>query len=226
MVQQLYTTFEQVGQKRTGGHTGGVPQKYFLDDHGRRMLMNMYDGTPSTIDMLAQRIGAPRWKIKKWASELGLAAQRAPAWSAEEMAYLERNLHRKSLADIAKHLKRTKTAVKLKAKRLGVNKTTQDGYTMRGLCLALGCDHHKVEKWIEKGWLHGRRRKSERVSAQGGDIWLFTDSDIRKLVIAHPNEIDPRRIEWIWMVDLLAGGDHYGIGTLAAENGKKEMDNE
>lgn len=220
-MQQAYTTFEQVGQRRTGPHTGGVPQKWVLDEHSRRLLMAKYDGSSAVIDELEQQLNKPRWIIKKWASQLGLARQKEPFWTEEDEAYLERNLHRKSIADIAKHLGRTKTAVKLKAKRLGVNKTLQEGYTMRGLCLGLGCDHHKVEKWLERGWIKGRRRKTERAEVQG-DVWLFTDKNIRDFVISHPNEIDHRRIDWLWMVDLLAGGDYYGLGTLAAENGKKE----
>jgi hypothetical protein len=127
-----------------------------------------------------------------------------------------------SLADIAKYLHRTKTAVKLKAKRLGVSKGTQEGYTLGGLCLALGCDHHKVQKWIERGWLTGRRRKSERTTSQGGDMWLFVDKDIRKFVIAHPNEIDQRRVDFLWLVDLLAGNNNHGIGSLSREYAKEE----
>jgi hypothetical protein len=140
MVQELMQ-FEEVGAKRVGKHRGGIRQKYVLSEHGRQLLLNMYDGTPACIDLLVQRVGAPRWKIKKWASELGLARQKEPRWTEQDEDHLRRNLHRSSLADIAKYLHRTKTAV--------------------------GCDHHKVQKWIERGWLTGRRRKSERTTSQG-----------------------------------------------------------
>jgi DNA helicase HerA-like ATPase len=33
---------------------------------------------------------------------------------------------------------------------------------------------------------------------------------VREFIIAHPNEIDPRRMDWLWMVDLLSGG----LGSL------------
>ena len=214
MAQELMP-LEQVGAKRTGVHTGGIKQKYVLNDHGRQMLVNTYDGTSECITLLAQRIGVPRWTVKRWASDLGLARQKEPFWTEQDEEYLKKNLHRSSLGDIAKHLHRTKVAVRLKAKRLGVNKTAQEGYTMRGLCMALGCNHHKVKQWIDCGWLKGRRRKTERVDGQGGDVWLFVDRNIREFVIAHPNEIDQRRIDWLWMVDLLAGGDYHGIGVLS-----------
>jgi hypothetical protein len=217
MVQQLYTDFNQVGQKRTGSNRGGLPQKYVLTDWGRQLILSQYDGTSEHIDELARRLQVPRWTVKKWGQQLGMARQKEPFWTPEDEAFLERNLHNKSIAEIAKTLGRTKTAVKLKAKRIGVNKTMQEGYTMRGLCMALGCDHHKVERWLEYGWLKGKRRKTERSKAQGGDVWYFTDRDIRKLIVMHPTEIDHRRIDWLWMVDLLAGGDFNGIGSLAPE---------
>lgn len=220
--QPVYTSFDQVGTKREGVHKGGIKQQYILDDRGRRLLLSLYDGTSERIDELERLMHIPRWKIRHWASQLALTRQKEPFWTAEDEEYLARNLHRKSIADIAQTLGRTKTAVKVKAKRLGINKTIQEGYTMRGLCLALGCDHHKIEKWLKYGWIKGQRRQSERVSAQGGDIWFFTDSDVRSLVIAHPNEIDQRRCDWLWMVDLLAGGNNYGIGSLAKTYGERE----
>lgn len=223
MVQQLYTTFEQVGQKRSGSHHGGLPQKYVLDERGRRLMLDVYDGTTEKIDWLAYQLHVPRGRVKKWASELGLTWQaRNPPWTPEDEKYLERNLHKQSVADIAKNLGRTKTAVKLKAKRLGINKTLQEGYTMRSLCLGLGCDHHKVERWLEKGWLKGRRRGTERVERQGGDVWLFTNAALRRFIADHPNEIDPRRADWLWLVDVLLGGDNYGIGSLDTSQNRSE----
>ena len=209
---------EHIGARRTGIHRGGIQQKYILDEQGRRLLLERYDGKTETTDDLMRYFaprGIPRSKVKKWASALGLARKKEPLWTEREIAFLERHLHKKSLGDIARELGRTKVAVKLKAKRLGMNKT-QEGYTMRGLCLALGCDHHKVEKWLSLGWLKGKRRQSERTMQQGGDMWLFTDKAIRQLIRNHPNEIDPRRMDWLWVVDLLAGGDN-GIGAFMSE---------
>ena len=220
MVRPLMS-FEDVGTKRAGIHAGGMPQKYVLDERGRRLILGMYDGTSERISDLERMLGVPRWVVRKWGRELGLARTKEPFWTQEEEEYVEHNLHRKSLADIAKHLGRTKTAVKLKAKRLGVNKT-QEGYTMRGLCMGLGCDHKKVEYWMRIGWLKGKRRGSERVAGQGGDMWLFTDRDIRKFVISHPNEVDQRRCDFLWLVDLLAGGNDYGgISALSSPTQKR-----
>lgn len=209
MVQEL-TPFEKIGARR---RSGGIPQKYILDEPGRRLLLAKYDGRSETIDELAQLLCVPRWKVMRWGRDLGLARQSEPRWSAEDIAYLERHLHKKSLASIAKTLGRTQTAVRLKVKKLGVNKCLQEGYTMSALCLAFGCDHHKIKKWIEAGWLKGHRRQTQRLQVQGGDVWLFYDQDIRKLIVDHPQEIDPRRADWLWLVDVLVGGAN-GLGAL------------
>lgn len=203
---------EKVGARRTGIHAGGRRQKYVLDERGRRLILEKYDGTSAAIDELMRYFpGYPRYIIRKWASQLGLARQKEPYWTEEDEAYLERNLHRKSLGDIARYLGRTKTAVRLKAKRLGVNKT-QEGYTMRGLLMGLGMtSHHRVHYWIEKGWIKATRRQSER--SENVDIWLFTDGAIRDFIKNHPQEVDPRRADWLWLVDILVGG----LGSLYSE---------
>jgi hypothetical protein len=184
----------------------GKRQKWFLSDAGRNLILARYDGREETINELVTMLKVPRWRLRRWAIELGLTRARTkePPWTEEELAYLETNLKRMSVTAIAQHLGRTKDAVRVKAKRWGVNKQGSD-YTMRRLCDCLGVDHHKVERWLRDGWLKGTRRKSERVEAQGGDMWLFTNEAIREFIRRHPAEIDPRRVSWIWVVDILAG---------------------
>jgi hypothetical protein len=215
MVQPLMP-LDQIGSKRTGSNAGGLRQKYFLDEPGRRLILAKYDGRTEVIDELAERLKVPRWVVMRWARGLGLTRRKEPPWTQEEMNYLERYLHKTSIASIAKHLGRTQTAVQAKAKRLGASKT-QEGYTMSGLCLGLGCDEKTVKKWIERGWLRGQRRKTERTEGQG-DIWYFSDAAIRELVRKHPEEIDPRRADWLWLVDVLLGG----LGPLPGDKGESE----
>lgn len=206
-----------VGMRRDGRHAGGIKQRYFLDEPGRRLILALYDGRTETIDDLARRLHVPRWKVKRWAILLGLVRPnpKAKPWTREEDEYLETNMCRMSLAAIGKHLGRTAVGVKVRAKRIGVNKSGE-GYTMRRLCDCLGVDHHKVAKWIEAGWLRGHRRHTER---EDNDMWLFTDNAIRHLIIKHPLEIDPRRADWLWLVDILVG-----LGELATPDTEKEVE--
>ena len=202
MTQQVMLAREDVGARRVGAHRCGRQQKWTLDEPGRRLIEARYDGRTATIDELAERLRVPRWQVRKWGAQLGLARQKEPRWSEADLDYLERAVGRVGVAQIAQRLGRTRTAVKLKMKRLSL-RATDDGYTMRGLCEGLGVDHHRVRKWLDAGWLRGTRRQTERVEVQGGDMWYFSDAAIRNLVREHPTEIDPRRCEWVWLVDIL-----------------------
>lgn len=199
-------TLEAVGALREGSHRGGRRQRYWLTPNSRTLILARYDGRSETIDELVRRLGVPRWRVRRWAYELGLCRpnSKQPDWTDGDLGYLEAMIGRMSIKAIAKKLGRTETAVMVKAKRLGVRKSG-DGYTLRALCEGLGCDHHKVQRWIAAGWLRGSRRQSERVEAQGGDMWYFTALAIRQLVRDHPLEVDPRRVDWVWLVDILSG---------------------
>jgi hypothetical protein len=215
MVQPLMPV-EATGTRRTGIHRGGRRQIYVLDDVGRRLLIEQYDGKTETIDHLMRTHftprGIPRSRVKAWACQLGLARQKEPRWTNKDLAYIERHLHKKSLGVIAKHLKRTKIAVQLKAKQLGVSKT-QEGYTMRGLMMGLGVtNHRRIELWIKQGWIRASRRQTENSAC---DYWYFSDAGIRDFIKNHPEEVDPRRADWLWLVDVLLGGD-MGIGSLTS----------
>ena len=184
-------------------HRSYKPPKWTLSDFQRRMLLERYDGRTETTDDLMQYFpNTPRWRVKRWASEMGLSYKKAPPWSPDELDYLTEHLGVVRAEQIAKHLGRTVTAVQVRAKRLHISYRLSEGYSMRGLCEGLGVDHHKVEKWLAQGWLRGTRLGTARSDWQG-DIWHFTDRNIYELVRSHPAEIDPRRVEWLWLVDIL-----------------------
>lgn len=202
-------TPDQVGARRA--HPGGNPQKYVLDDRGRRLIEDCYDGSRERCNELARWLGVPPGAIKKWAQKLGVSRNSDPRWTQEEIEYLEKNLLKMTSKDIAKRLGRTVIAVQAKALRLNLYKSNLDGYTKADLALGLGIrDHHKIEKWIDRGWIKGKKLPiSEYATRQP---WVFTAKAIRDFIIAHPGEIDLRRVEKVWFIDIMAGGD--GIGAL------------
>ena len=216
-MKHITKSFDEVGARLK---RGGKPQKYFLDGPRRRLFMEKYDGSTETINELQRLLDVPRWVIHKWAAELGLTRQNEILWTPEEVKYLETNLYRTSVEKMAAHLGRTKVAVRVKAKRLGVNKCLQEGYTLNGLRLALGCTHFQIEKWIKNGWLRGRRRNTEKPDR---DTWYFSDHAIRAFVFAHPNEINQHCVDWLWLIDVLSTNNaRYGLGSLSVQYGEAE----
>src|SRR6266702_4544732 len=200
---------QRVGARRK--NVGGQPQKYFLTEEGRALILARYDSQTATITWLAEQLSTPetsipRWQVRKWAKDLGIARVKEPPWSEAEVSYLRNSVRRFGLKKIAKALGRTETSVKIKAKRLGIRKlVTGDGYTMRAVCRGLSVDHHQVERWLTNEWFWGERRESHRQGRQRGDIWYFTSDAIRELVRQHPEEIDLRRVDRDFFIEVLLG---------------------
>lgn len=211
MATKTLATLEHVGSRRT--HTGGKQQKYILDDRRRRLIEDFYDSSSERTDELQRLMpGIPRWKISDWAVQLGVSRRYDRRWTPEETSYLEKHLYHVPFEVIAKHLNRTVTAVKSRAHRIRLYLCHVDGYTMADLMLGLGIrNHHKVERWIKLGLLKGEKLPvSDHAVAQP---WRFRDKDIRDFIVAYPEEIDLRKVDKHWFIDLLAGGT-VGIGRL------------
>ncbi len=199
---------EKVGARREFG--GGKPQKYFLDDRGRRLIMDLYDGTKERLNMLQRHLpGIPRPVICRWAMQLGKVHPR-DRWTKEEEKFLRHNIRTMPMYKIADHLGKDSKTIARKATFLGLyKKGMEDGYSLNALGEALGVyDDAKMQRWIRNGWLKGKKVTTE-INQKS---WYFTDKDIRAFIIAHPDEVDPRRFDWLWVIDVLMGDR--GIGRL------------
>jgi hypothetical protein len=198
----------RVGAKRL--ERGGRPQKYFLSDHGRKIINERYDGSSARIDELEKCLGVPRWVICKWASQMNLTRpSRDRNWTQKEMDFLKGSIGSMGIAEIALQLHRGYTAVRLKAIHLGLYKPNdEDGYSLADLRAGFGVNHHKIYKWVEQGWLKGKKQRMEIAH----DVWHFSARDIREFIFAHPGELDPRKFDWLWIADIMAGDR--GLGAL------------
>jgi len=167
-------------------------------------LRHMYDPTvPGRSQELARRLNVPRWAVNRRAAALGLTRTKDRPWSPDDEAYLEANLHRFSIKTLAGRLQRSPTAVKLKAKRLGLRKY-DEGYTASSLAEALGVDPHWVLTRIRSGKLRASHRHTERTPQQGGDSWLITDEALLEFLREHPYDVDLRKVDSLWFMDLIA----------------------
>ena len=156
------------------------------------------------IKELMRQTGFPRWYIKRQAQRLGLAMHpdRRP-WSAEELDVLDRLLGKVSAATIAKRLRRTESSVVMKIKSMGFSRRVRLGYTMRDLELGLGEDHHKIQSWVDKGWLRNRVQGTNRHDGNGHDIHRFRDADLLEFIKGHPQEINLGKTDGVWLLDLI-----------------------
>ncbi|MGO9273447.1 MAG: hypothetical protein ACLQOO_24950 [Terriglobia bacterium] len=156
------------------------------------------------LNRMIRETGLPRWYIKRRAAGLGLTMhQDKRLWTTTEESVLERLLGKVSALTIARRLKRTEASVVLKIKRLGVSRRVRSGYTMRDLEQCLGESHHKIQQWIENGWLRDRLQGTRRHNGNGRDIHRIQERDILKFIREHPLEIHLDRVEALWFLDLV-----------------------
>ena len=93
-------------------------------------------------------------------------------------------------------------AVKLKVRRLGYRKNGE-GYNTQSLSLALGVTSTWVSQRIRDGKINAGRRFTERTVQQNGDSYLITDQDVLRFIREHTFEVDLRKVDQLWFLDLV-----------------------
>jgi hypothetical protein len=157
---------------------------------------------------LAKSLGLPRWRITRWGIEWGLIAKqrKEPDWTEKEITILRRSAHLCAETIQGKlnrqGFHRTVTGIILKRKRMRLLRNLS-GMSANSLSLCLGVDSHFVIRAIKGNRLRVTMRKTKRKKTQGGDIYYIKDRDIKKYILSHLNEIDIRKVDKYWFVDLL-----------------------
>ena len=189
-------------------------RKYVFTDQIDRLIRESYhnrrdEKTRFNIRSLANKVGMPHWALKKRARELGLARTKELPWNEGELAILSRYAW---MSDERIRLKlkaaghaRTVTAVHLKLKRM---RFKHDGsfYSAYSLAQALGIDPHAVTRWIKSGHLKAKFRGTARGPQQNGDSYLIQEKDVRRFILEHPTDIDLRKVDQLWFLDLITNG--------------------
>jgi hypothetical protein len=189
-------------------------RKYLFTDEIDQLIRAIYLRHPGAktrpgIRMLAKKIGIPHWALKKRARELGLARTKELLWSEPELEILARYAwmsdERIRLKLKAAGYSRTVTGIHLKLRRMKF-KHDPSFYSANGLAQALGIDSHVVSRWIKCGHLKAELRGTARGEQQNGDIYLIHEKDLRHFILEHPTEIDLRKVDQLWFLDLLTNG--------------------
>jgi hypothetical protein len=203
---------------RVGSDQGRVKvrsrRKYIFTDQIDQLIREIYLNhrdakTRPGIRLLARKVGMPHWALKKRARELGLARTKELPWSESELAILSRNAwmsdERIRLKLKAAGYSRTVTGIHLKLKRMRF-KHEGSFYSAYSLAQALGIDPHAVTRWIKSGHLKAKFRGTARGPQQNGDSYLIQEKDVRRFILEHPTEIDLRKVDQLWFLDLLTNG--------------------
>ena len=198
----------------TMGDVGPRRRKYAFTAQLEARIRDIYLVHPGAksrpgIRQLAEQVGIPHWALKKRARELGLARTKELPWSEPELAILARYAwmsdERIRLKIKAAGYMRSATAIHLKLRRMRF-KSDPSFYSGKGLADALGIDSHVVTRWIKAGHLRAQFRGTKRTEQQGGDIYLIREKDVRRFILQHPTEIDLRKVDQLWFLDLISNG--------------------
>ena len=189
-------------------------RKYVFTDQIDQLIREIYLShrdakTRPGIQLLAKRVGMPHWALKKRARELGLARTKELPWSEPELQILARYAwmsdERIRLKLKAAGYARTVTGIHLKLKRM---RFKHDGsfYSACSLAQALGIDSHAVTRWIKSGHLKAKLRGTARGPLQNGDTYVIQEKDIRRFILEHPTDVDLRKVDQLWFLDLITKG--------------------
>lgn len=189
-------------------------RKYVFTDQIDQLVREVYlnrgrDQSRFSTRGLAKKVGIPHWALKKRAQELGLARTKELPWSEPELEILARHawlsLERIRLKLKAAGYARTATAIQLKLKRMRF-KHDASFYSAKGLADALGIDPHAVVRWIRQGHLKASARGTARTEQQNGDTYVIHEKDVRRFILQHPSDIDLRKVDQLWFLDLITNG--------------------
>ena len=189
-------------------------RKYVFTDQIDRFIRESYHNrrdakTRFNVRALAKKVGIPHWALKKRARELGLPRTKELPWNEAELGILARYAwmsdERIRLKLKAAGYSRTVTGIHLKLKRM---RFKHDGsfYSAYSLAQALGIDPHAVTRWIKSGHLKAKFRGSARGPQQNGDSYLIQEKDVRRFILEHPTDIDLRKVDQLWFLDLITNG--------------------
>ena len=54
--------------------------------------------------------------------------------------------------------------------------------------------------------LKAKFRGTARGPQQNGDSYLIQEKDVRRFILEHPTEIDLRKVDQLWFIDLITNG--------------------
>jgi len=102
--------------------------------------------------------------------------------------------------------KRSPTAIVVRAKRIGLSRRFNEGFSARQAAKILGVDDKTLTASCISGELKATKRADSRLPQQGGSRWIIDPADLRRFVIEKLEWIDFRKVDKFELVHLLTAG--------------------
>jgi len=191
---------------------GQCYEKYIIPEEWLPRIKAVYDsGTgDGQITEIAKRIGVPRTKITHTAQKNGwIKVTRSKdwhtPWSERELEYISKSGHLAPKA-VQQRLKaagfeRTISAIEVKRHQTRAYQNRK-GMSANEVAQCLGKECHMVINLIKTGKLEATRRPGYTGPTAA---WHIEDKALRAYIIQYLPEIDLRKVDKFWFVDILIG---------------------
>lgn len=184
----------------------GKPSNYKLTPEREAYLRTHYHPSVRGIShRIAGVLQVPKWRVCRWASEMGLTgpSTKGPDWSPKDDAFLEEHLGTRTVGWIAKKLKRSTTAVVVRAKRLSISRRdARSWYTARQVAEGFGVDGKTVTRWIDAGRLEAKHEGQDYPDGRPA-AWRIEHDAVRTFIQFHPTAFSLAKVEPVWFLDIV-----------------------
>lgn len=210
----IYVQAHKLGlrsNKGPGGPKQSIQAPANIDDILRREYEQQDGKKRGAINVIADKLGLPRWWVTKRATKLGLVMphKKEPPWTAAETALMRKvplhNLERCSEIFRDHGFSRSPTAIMVRAKRLDISRRFREGFSAGQAAKVVGFDNKTMGIYCIAGDCKATRRADKRSPQQGGARWIIKREDLRAFVLANLERIDLRKVEKFAFVQLIAG---------------------
>lgn len=189
-------------------------QKYEYDKWDDRIRRIYQNRSLKALEQLSKESGIPIGSLKERARNnlklppMAFIDRFKRPWTEEENDLLER-YGESSLRQIQKKLKiagysRSFRGIECQLTRLNVRNTRVEIINASEFARRMGYDDSVISRWIKKGWLIVEHHQMY-VNHNKGDRkthWI-TRKNAKKFILEHISNYDHRRLDWIWVLDLL-----------------------
>ncbi len=143
------------------------------------------------VATLVRESGNPRRACWRFARRLGIKGViTSPQWTDAEQQRLLQLIERQPVALVAKTLRRSERAVRIKLGELGANAHIgKDWFTPSTLASALHINREKVQQWIDRGWLKASAQPAGKLKRV-----LIAADDFCRFCREHRSEVIGRRL--------------------------------
>jgi hypothetical protein len=200
------------------GKKGGTTPKHRWTEIESEYVRVNYDGTGQSVQIMAGYLQMSFQQVKSHIQFLGIANHTGYArWDPKDDDIVRELVGKVSPNGIARRLRprRTARAVVVRIKRLGLSRRNRDGwYTKTETAQIFGVGHHRIQCFIDAGFLRASYHFDRKPSKLGMSMWHIEEDAIASFLKRHPEELNGRNVDLIQVVQILTRNNNAQLSSM------------